>query len=143
MRVTRITLAIVAAAGALGAGALRAQETRTIWDGVYTEAQAKRGEAIYFERCVRCHGPALMGGTDGAGPLTGPTFNGNWNGVPLGQMLDRVRTTMPLDKPPAGRRRPDLHLQREQSPGRQGGAAAPGRDAEHDSVQGQQDPLTP
>jgi len=99
MRVTRITLAIVAAAGALCAGALRAQETRTIWDGVYTEAQAKRGEAIYFERCVRCHGPALMGGTDGAGPLTGPTFNGNWNGVPLGQMLDRVRTTMPLDQP--------------------------------------------
>ena len=99
MRVTRITLAILAAAGALCAGALRAQETRSIWDGVYTEAQAKRGEAIYFERCGRCHGPALMGGTDGAGPLTGPTFNGNWNGVLLGQMLDRVRTTMPLDKP--------------------------------------------
>ena len=74
MRVTRITLAIVTAASALCASAFRAQETRSIWDGVYTEAQAKRGEAIYFERCVRCHGPALMGGTDGAGPLTGPTF---------------------------------------------------------------------
>jgi mono/diheme cytochrome c family protein len=99
MRATRITLAIVTAAGALCAGALRAQDTRSIWDGVYTEAQAKRGEAIYAEHCVRCHGPTLMGGNDGAGALTGPTFNGNWNGVPLGQMLDRVRSTMPLDKP--------------------------------------------
>ena len=79
--------------------ALRAQDTRSVWEGVYTDAQAKRGEALYFERCVRCDGPMLQGGTDGAGPLTGPTFNGNWNGVPLGQMLDRVRATMPQDKP--------------------------------------------
>ena len=76
---------------------LGAQETRSVWD--YTEAQAKRGEELYFERCVRCHGATYMGGTDGAGPLLGPTFNGNWNGVPLDQMLERVRTTMPMDKP--------------------------------------------
>ena len=69
-----------------------AQDTRTrLGRRVYRRAQAKRGEAIYFEHCVRCHGPTLMGGTDGAGALTGPMFNGNWNGVPLGQMLDRVR----------------------------------------------------
>jgi S-disulfanyl-L-cysteine oxidoreductase SoxD len=86
----------VAIAGAIG---MSAQETRSVWDGVYTEAQAKRGEAIYFDKCVRCHGATLAGGTDGAGPLFGPTFNGNWNGVPLGQMLDRVRATMPQDKP--------------------------------------------
>lgn len=78
---------------------VRAQPSRTIWDGVYTEAQAKRGEEVYFNTCVRCHGPQLQGGNDGAGPLTGPTFNGNWNGVPLGQMVDRMRATMPLDKP--------------------------------------------
>jgi mono/diheme cytochrome c family protein len=87
------------AAAAAGAMGMSAQETRSVWDGVYTEAQAKRGEALYFERCVRCHGPTLAGGTDGAGPLFGPTFNGNWNGVPLGQMVDRVRATMPQDKP--------------------------------------------
>lgn len=78
---------------------VRAQPSRTIWDGVYTEAQAKRGEAVYFDTCVRCHGPSLMGGNDGAGPLIGPTFNGNWSGVPLGQMADRMRATMPLDTP--------------------------------------------
>ena len=77
---------------------LSAQETRTVWDGVYTEEQAKRGETIYQEHCVRCHGPKLLGGNE-VGALTGPVFNGNWNGVPLSQMLDRVRVTMPLDKP--------------------------------------------
>jgi mono/diheme cytochrome c family protein len=77
---------------------LSAQETRTVWDGVYTEEQAKRGETIYLEHCVRCHGPKLLGGNE-VGALTGPVFNGNWEGVPLSQMLDRVRVTMPLDKP--------------------------------------------
>ena len=77
---------------------LCAQETRTVWDGVYTEEQAKRGETVYVEHCLRCHGPKLLGGNE-IGALTGPVFNGNWNGVPLSQMLDRVRVTMPLDKP--------------------------------------------
>ena len=77
---------------------LSAQETRTVWDGVYTEEQAKRGETIYVDHCVRCHGPKLLGGNE-IGALTGPVFNGNWNGVPFSQMLDRVRSTMPLDKP--------------------------------------------
>jgi mono/diheme cytochrome c family protein len=81
------------------AAVVTAQDTRSVWDGVYTEDQAKRGEELYGERCVRCHGATYMGGTDGAGPLIGPTFNGNWNGVPLDQMLDRIRTTMPMDKP--------------------------------------------
>jgi mono/diheme cytochrome c family protein len=92
-------VAVIVVGGVWAAGVVTAQPTRTVWDGVYTEAQAKRGEEIYFERCVRCHGPTLMGGTDGAGPLIGPTFNGNWNGVPLGAMVDRMRMTMPLDKP--------------------------------------------
>ena len=77
---------------------LSAQETRTVWDGVYTEEQAKRGEAIYVEHCLRCHGPKLLGGNEIAA-LTGTVFNGNWNGVSLDLMLERVRTTMPLDKP--------------------------------------------
>jgi mono/diheme cytochrome c family protein len=95
----KIPLTIIAIAAAGAAGVVRAQDTRSVWDGVYTEEQAKRGEALYFERCVRCHGPSYMGGTDGAQPLIGSTFNGNWNGVPLDQMLDRVRLTMPQDKP--------------------------------------------
>jgi S-disulfanyl-L-cysteine oxidoreductase SoxD len=81
------------------ASALGAQPARTVWDGVYTEEQAKRGAALYFERCVHCHGATLSGAVDGAASLTGQTFYGNWNGVTLDLMLDRVRTTMPVDKP--------------------------------------------
>jgi len=88
-----------ALAGALVAATAMSAQSKTVWDGVYTEAQAKRGEAVYFERCVRCHGETMMGGTDGAGALIGDKFNGNWNGVPLDQMIDRVRASMPLDKP--------------------------------------------
>jgi cytochrome c len=79
--------------------ALGSQPARSVWDGVYTEEQAKRGAALYFERCVHCHGATLSGAVDGAASLTGQTFYGNWNGVTLDLMLDRVRTTMPVDNP--------------------------------------------
>jgi quinoprotein glucose dehydrogenase len=98
----RILLAANAIAGAalVVAVAVSAQDApRTVWDGVYTEAQAERGKALYMEKCVQCHGSELMGGGAGAGPLQGATFGGNWNGVPLGDMLERLRQSMPLDKP--------------------------------------------
>jgi len=95
---SRVAVSFVALGIGLAASVV-AQDMRTVWDGVYTEAQAKRGQAIYFDRCVRCHGPTLMGEADGVKPLMGPIFNGNWNGVTLDQMLDRVRATMPQDKP--------------------------------------------
>lgn len=96
---TTAVFTMVAVACLAAATFARAQDERTIWDGVYTEAQAKRGEAIYFERCVRCHTSTLVGGIDGATPLTGPAFKANWSGVPLGAMADRIRLTMPMDKP--------------------------------------------
>lgn len=96
MRVDRLLVALGGVP--LLAIMLSAQDPRTVLDGVYTEEQARRGETIYLEHCLRCHGPKLLGGNE-VGALTGPVFNGNWNGVPLGQMLDRVRVTMPLDKP--------------------------------------------
>src|SRR5580700_7078654 len=49
-----------------------------IWSGVFTEAQAKRGEATGNQRCSACHGADFMGGE--AGPsLVGLEFLGNWN----------------------------------------------------------------
>lgn len=75
-----------------------AQE-RTVWDGVYTEEQATRGEALYGEHCVRCHGATLQGNGEGAKPLTDAAFKSTWNGVPLGALFDRIRLSMPQDKP--------------------------------------------
>jgi mono/diheme cytochrome c family protein len=74
-------------------------QNRTVWDGVYTDEQATRGEALYAEHCVRCHGANLQGNGEGANPLTGATFKSTWNGVSMGAMFDRVRLSMPQDKP--------------------------------------------
>ncbi len=80
---------------------LRAQspaDTRSVWDGVYTEEQAKRGEAVYRKECGACHGDMLTGG-ESAPALTGGGFQGNWNGLTLGDLFDRIRKTMPQTSP--------------------------------------------
>ena len=41
-------------------------ETRSVWDGVYTEEQAKRGEELYRKECASCHGYTLVGGVGAA-----------------------------------------------------------------------------
>ena len=75
-----------------------AQEPKTTWSGVYTDAQAKRGDAAYASLCASCHSPDLSG-VDAAPPLTGNEFNAGWNDLPLNDLLERMRTTMPADKP--------------------------------------------
>ncbi len=75
-----------------------ATESRSVWDGVYTEEQAKRGEALYEKECASCHGDTLIGG-GGASPLTGGTFLSNWNGLTVGDLFDRIRKTMPQGSP--------------------------------------------
>ena len=89
----------VLAAGAVAAGRPLAQDaTRSVWDGVYTEEQAQRGQAAYAQACGLCHGVGLTGLGE-AKPLTGPEFLSNWNGLTLADLFDRTRTTMPLNKP--------------------------------------------
>ena len=71
---------------------------RTTWDGVYTEAQAARGRPLYSRECASCHADAMTGG-EMAPPLAGGEFLSNWNGLTAGELLDRMRNTMPLNKP--------------------------------------------
>jgi cytochrome c len=71
---------------------------RSVWEGVYTEAQAARGEAVSEEQCARCHGPTLAG-AEAAPALVGDVFNSSWDGVPLGELAQRIRDSMPLDAP--------------------------------------------
>ncbi|MGH9312671.1 MAG: c-type cytochrome [Vicinamibacterales bacterium] len=72
--------------------------SRSVWDGVYTPEQAKRGAAVYHQYCASCHGAQLEGG-ESAGPLVGAMFTSNWNGVTVGDMFERTRISMPLDRP--------------------------------------------
>lgn len=75
-----------------------AQSSRSVWDGVYTSEQAQRGEALYTRQCARCHGAQLTGG-EAAPPLAGGEFLANWNGLTVGDLFERVRVSMPADRP--------------------------------------------
>lgn len=81
------------------AGAITAQSSeRSVWDGVYTTEQSKRGEILYANNCASCHGSALGGG-ESAPPLSGGEFFANWSGLTLGDLFDRIRVSMPADRP--------------------------------------------
>lgn len=80
------------------AAVLRGQETRTVWDGVYTAEQAKRGETLYGQHCASCHGGTLLG-AEAAPALTGFEFGANWSGLTVGDLFERIRTSMPPDDP--------------------------------------------
>jgi len=83
---------------ALLAAVTLAQSASSVWDGVFTEDQVKRGAAAYQRDCSNCHGAALEGG-DMTPPLVGGAFTSNWNDLTLGDLFDRIRQTMPLDSP--------------------------------------------
>lgn len=88
-------LAAVAAA-ALAVSAQQA--TISVWDGVYTADQAKRGADGYATNCASCHGDQLEGGGQ-APPLTGSEFMGNWTKQSADDLFEIVKSTMPADKP--------------------------------------------
>jgi mono/diheme cytochrome c family protein len=96
----KLKLAVVAIVGIALAGAFRAvsAQEKTQWDGIFTAEQAKRGETVYSDSCVPCHGPDL-GGSDLAPALTGADFASNWNDMKIGDLFDRVSQTMPLSAP--------------------------------------------
>ena len=73
-------------------------DSRSVWDGVYTTEQAKRGESLYKKECGACHGDMLTGG-EMAPPLAGGAFLSNWNGLTVGDLFERIRKTMPTNKP--------------------------------------------
>jgi quinoprotein glucose dehydrogenase len=82
----------------MGARAQQEGAGTSVWNGVYTEEQARRGEIAYRQSCVNCHGPELEG-ADMTPPLTGGAFTANWNDLSIGDLFERIRATMPLDKP--------------------------------------------
>lgn len=91
-----VAVMLVLAMNSKTAAATRHSTSRTVWDSVYSLAQAARGESTYAKTCARCHGASLTGG-DESPPLTGGAFLGNWNGLPLSDLQTRIKTTMPTD----------------------------------------------
>lgn len=76
---------------------LYAQQPVTLSQGVYTQAQAVRGQALYKERCATCHGDTLEGRI--GPPLMGDDFTGSWSKEPLSELFNKIAKTMPQDAP--------------------------------------------
>jgi mono/diheme cytochrome c family protein len=90
---------ILAIAAALAFGAWAQEKSpASVWDGIYTDAQASRGQAGYGKNCASCHGEKLEGQGQ-APPLAGADFLSNWNGMSVGDLFDQIQATMPADRP--------------------------------------------
>jgi len=95
----RPRIILAAASLILTAASATAQTRISIWDGVYTDAQAERGHTLYMQNCSRCHGANLSGNFE-TPPLVG-RFMPYWSGSTLDALFDYVSTAMPLDHPGA------------------------------------------
>jgi mono/diheme cytochrome c family protein len=84
--------ACLALAGAVVHGSAQAPPPKVVTtaSGVYTAAQAARGEQTYMNICVSCHPP---------GTYTQPVFRQKWNGAPLSYLYGLVSQTMPKEQP--------------------------------------------
>jgi S-disulfanyl-L-cysteine oxidoreductase SoxD len=104
-----LTLLVVAGSSGIAQTQVTRTITRSIWDGVYTDAQARRGEELYRQHCSRCHGANLEGGVaitppwpsglDRTPTLVGPLFNDHYKDLPLSDLVERIRISMPQDRP--------------------------------------------
>lgn len=80
---------------AAGAGVVPAQErdgvaTASTLDGVFTAAQATRGEASFRSICANCHSVKQF---------TTPGLFRSWGGRPIRELFEMIRTLMPDDNP--------------------------------------------
>jgi mono/diheme cytochrome c family protein len=88
---------IVAVLSVCGIQGLTSAE-RTVWDGVYTDEQAARGRSAYIADCASCHAEDLRGSST-APSLVEESFAFQWDNTPVGELLVRIRTLMPSDRP--------------------------------------------
>ena len=86
------------AAGRQFAVAPSAQAAATIWDGIYSDSQAKKGEMVYADFCAPCHGETPTGGPMAPG-LAGDDFLADVVNTTIGDLADRIRQTMPANEP--------------------------------------------
>ena len=107
--VTRIRGVVVAVALASGvslaaqqakppAEAPAASSGRSLWSGVYSDAQARRGEPLYAENCAFCHGAELEG-TISASPLSASALSARWHDKTLADLFEYQQSFMPWNSP--------------------------------------------
>lgn len=68
---------------------------RTVLDGAYSEAQARRGADVYQTSCGKCHEGADVDGP----PLSGDPFIDRWREDTLASLFGFIKANMPQDAP--------------------------------------------
>jgi mono/diheme cytochrome c family protein len=102
---THIRFAVsVVSVWALVAGAAAFQvavgaQGKSVADGVYSTAQAERGAKLYAEQCASCHGEDMAGVAGLFPPLAGADFLKLWEGKSVGELFEKIQTTMPALDP--------------------------------------------
>ena len=103
-----IVIAVAAATAAMSFPFVHAQAPRSIWSGVYTAEQSRRGEVLYEKWCSQCHRadltglrvePQFAGAPDRTPELVGSTFVASWNGTSVADLVERIRLSMPQNQP--------------------------------------------
>lgn len=91
-----VVLAVLgAAAGAAARGqSATSQSATSVWDGVYSDAQAKKGETVYFTNCAVCHGDDFAG-REQAPALAGLAFMEKWNRATVRKLFEKVELMPP------------------------------------------------
>lgn len=85
-----IAAAVLLASGHLLVSA-QAPPGRTVWDGVYTDAQAERATAVFSQSCARCHTLTA----EGTRPLAGEKFWEGYTQKTVADLLAFVSANMP------------------------------------------------
>src|SRR3954462_8149052 len=93
----RLTLASLLSVAFASASLVAAQAPPrgTVWDGVYTEAQAARGATAFGQSCAGCH--ALTDG--GRAPVVGDSFWKSFAQTTIGDLFKFVSPYMPNGNP--------------------------------------------
>jgi len=71
-----------------------AAQSKTVWDGIYTQAQAERGAASFSASCTRCHSAQANAGEEGRN-LAGKAFWDSFRESTVDHLLDYVSKNMP------------------------------------------------
>jgi len=82
--------------------ALLAQQTPTVLDGAYSDAQVARGKVAYTAYCSSCHGSAFEGVS--APTLIGDRFIERWRESALDVLYNFIRERMPFGQPAGSKR---------------------------------------
>ncbi len=96
---TGLVCAVVVGSAATLAGQEKTAK-RSVWEGVYSDAQADRGQAQYERTCTGCHHSDLQGDSGEEIPaLADEAFIARWTGRTVGDLFEKVDKSMPASNP--------------------------------------------